>query len=399
MDFRFFTFPSHYMSQVEQFYILAHMGISAIGGLLLLAIWYNIKTRYRKLLVEDDSQQRVDKGLAYLSSALFMWVVAGAWTLLHKTTGLASEQWYYVGLSLCSTGNNLFFLLAISYSAHAPDFLRQHPKNVLRFTILILLVAGSSIVLFLGLPEDASGSWRMLGNLPDVLLSGLLSLLLMYILYQTFQHRKLTLVAIISVATILLMLASQLPEVIPALDNPFVSNLLRLVAKTSLISIFLVLATTWVIQLASTPTTSEIAIEFHDWGLVKLTIPSKNILGQTLDFGSKTTQYRNLLKFAIRRKCGKGESQCIVVGSGGELKSQTYLSRIIVNLNDILQPEEENRLDRKDLFTFIGQGQYRLRVLPENIRVEPNLLTEFTNEAEDAQYSELVTDCNNNHES
>ena len=140
------------MSQVEQFYILAHMGISAIGGLLLLAIWYNIKTRYRKLLVEDDSQQRVDKGLAYLSSALFMWVLAGAWTLLHKTTGLASEQWYYVGLSLCSTGNNLFFLLAISYSSHAPDFLRQHPKNVLRFTMLILLVAGSSIALFLGLP-------------------------------------------------------------------------------------------------------------------------------------------------------------------------------------------------------------------------------------------------------
>ena len=132
--------------------------------------------------------------------------------------------------------------------------------------------------------------------------------------------------AIISVGTILLMLASQLPEVIPALDNPFLSSLLRLVAKTSLISIFLVLATTWVIQLASTPTSSEIAIEFHDWGLVKLTIPSKNILGQTLDFGSKTTQYRNLLKFAIRRKCGRGEGQCIVVGSGGGLVGSEALA-------------------------------------------------------------------------
>ena len=383
------------MSPVEQFYILAHIGISAIGGMLLLAIWYNIQSRYRKLLVEDDSQQRVDKGLAYLSSALFMWVVAGAWTWLHHSAGLASEQWYYVGLSLCSTGNNLFFLLAISYSAHAPDFLRQHPKNVLRFTVLILAVAGSSIALFLGLPMDDAGHWRTLGNLPDVLLSGFLSLLLLLILYRTFQHRKLTLVAVISVATIVLMLASQLPEVVPALDNPFASNLVRLVAKTSLIGIFLVLATTWVIQLASTPTSSEIAIEFHDWGRVKLTIPSKNMLGQTLEFGSKTTQYRNLLKFAIRRKCGRGEQQCIVVGSGGELKSQTYLSRIIVNLNDILQPEEENRLDRKDLFTFIGQGQYRLRVLPENIRIEANLLTEFTNEAENAQYAKLVTDCNN----
>ena len=97
------------MTSVEHFYILAHMGISAIGGLLLLAIWYNIKTRYRKLLVEDDSQQRVDKGLAYLSSALFMWVLAGGWTWLYKSTEVVSEQWYYVGLSLCSTGNNLFF--------------------------------------------------------------------------------------------------------------------------------------------------------------------------------------------------------------------------------------------------------------------------------------------------
>ena len=64
----------------------------------------------------------------------------------------------------------------------------------------------------------------------------------MVILYKTFKHRKLTLVAVLSVATIVLMLASQVPEILPQNDHAFAGNLVKLVSKTSLIAIFLVLA-------------------------------------------------------------------------------------------------------------------------------------------------------------
>lgn len=382
------------MREVEQFYILAHMLISAIGAILLLAIWYNIKTRYRRLLEEDNSHQRVDKGLVYLSSALIVWVVSGTWTWVHSDFGFGSELVYQSGLALCSTANNLFILLALSCFSYAPAFLRQHKKNVFRLTVLIIVVAGSSIGLTFGFGAQSSVGGLVIGNLPDVLLSGFLSYLLMFSLYATFHHRKLPVVGVISVVVILLMFVSQLPEIFFFPDGSFANNLIKIVAKTSLISIFLVLATTWVIQLATTPFSSEMTIHFQDWSLIKITIPSKNILGQTLDFGSKTTQYRNLFKFAIRRKCGQGEAQLMLVGAAGELKSQTYLSRIIDNINGILEQEDDRKLDRKDLFTFVGQGQYRLRILPENIQIEENLLHEFTKASENQAYQDLVNQHN-----
>jgi hypothetical protein len=111
-----------------------------------------------------------------------------------------------------------------------------------------------------------------------------------------------------------------------------------------------------------------------------------------VDFGSKTTQYKNLLKFAIRRKHAEGSQQCLEIYAGGELKSQTYLTRIIDNINQILNLQELKKLERRDLFTFIGNGKYRLRVLSENITIDDTLLEEFIKAPENKGYSDL---CNN----
>ena len=67
------------MTELSQFHILAQIFISLIGGVLLLAIWYNIQSRFRRQLEEDDTQKRIDKGLLYLSLAMFVWVGAGIW--------------------------------------------------------------------------------------------------------------------------------------------------------------------------------------------------------------------------------------------------------------------------------------------------------------------------------
>jgi hypothetical protein len=153
----------------------------------------------------------------------------------------------------------------------------------------------------------------------------------------------------------------------------------------------LVLATSWVIELASTPKPNEMMISFMDWSLVKITIPSKKVFGVTIEFGSKTTQYINLLKFAVRRKYGSETSQSMLIGLGGEINNQTYLSRIIDNVNEILKLEDDQKLDRKDLFTFIGQGKYRLRIIPENIKIDETLLREFVNGDGNREYQSMVS--------
>ncbi len=79
-----------HMTDVVTFHILAHIIISFTGALLLLAIWYNISDRFKQILQEDNSPKRVDKGLLYLSLAIFVWVAAGFWAYLGNRIGFFS---------------------------------------------------------------------------------------------------------------------------------------------------------------------------------------------------------------------------------------------------------------------------------------------------------------------
>lgn len=376
------------MSDVTQFHNLSHIFISLIGAVLLLAIYYNISTRYRKILDEEGSHKRVDRGLLYLSLAMFVWVVAGIWAYAGAHYGFSNGFVYAAGVNLLSIVNNMFLLLALFYFYYAPEFIYGNKKSVKVILSIIVLVALSTLIIF-QYTDDAIYQDIKLNSLPDLLLSGFLSGVLAVSLYRTFDNRNLKVVAILSVLVVGLIFYSQLPEVFLSMDNGFVNQLIKIIAKTSLISIFLVLATTWVIQLANTPTVNEMQLRFDDWSLIKLSIPSKNLNDVKIDFGSKTTQYKNLLKFAIRRKYGEGEDQSILVGAAGEIKNQTYLSRIIENIKDIHPMTEGEELERKDLFTFIGDGRYRLRMLPEHIIIDETLLQEFVKSPEHKCYELL----------
>ncbi len=369
------------MHEVIRFHILAHIFISLIAGILMLAIWGNIQKRFREVLAEDNSQIRIDKGLLFLSLAMFVWVCSGAWAYIGNVFHYGNMTTQRSGNIIFSLLNSYFVLLAISYCNEAPRFIYQHKQNIRK-----LVIGFSSIQLIflllplIGLPSSIFGIF--VPGLPDWFFSGLITYWLGISFYKAFVNRGLKVVAYIAIATILLMFISQLPVVFLYFEDGFFTNLLRIIAKSSLICIFLVMATSWVIQLAHTPKPNEMMIKFMDWSLVKITIPSKGLFNQTINFGSKTTQYKNLLKFAVRRKSGEGEGQNIVVSLGGEIPNQTYLSRIIENINDILQLKEDQKLERKDLFTFVGQGQYRLRILPENITIDETLFQEFQKNSE-----------------
>jgi len=374
------------MTEVAKFYILSHICISFIGGVLLLALWYNIRNRFSQLLEEDESQKRVDKGLLYLSFAMFVWVLSGCWIYGGTVINYTQTQSYNIAVNLFSIVNNMFLLLALFYFYYAPGFIYHNIKNIKKIIVVIILTSIITFILPFVLGENNIVKNIRISGIPDLLLSAFLCYLLGVSFYRTFAHRGLKIIGIISVLVILLTFVSQISEVFLIFGNDFSNNFIKIIAKTSLISIFLVLATTWVIQLASTPKPNEITIHFLDWSLVKLNIPTKNIYDQTIDFGSKTTQYKNLLKFAIRRKYAEGDSQSIPVNLGGEIKNQTYLTRIIENINDILQLDDSQKLDRRDLFTFIGESKYRLRIVPNNISIDKTLLEEFSESAENKDY-------------
>tara|TARA_R110000823_G_scaffold311718_2_gene437698 strand:+ start:101519 stop:102664 length:1146 start_codon:yes stop_codon:yes gene_type:complete len=374
------------MTEVAKFYILSHICIAFIGGILLLALWYNIRARFRQLLEEDDSQKRVDKGLLYLSCAMFVWVLSGCWIFGGTIFNTTETRGYQLAINLFSIVNNMFLLLALFYFYYAPKFIYHNKKNIKKIIWVIIFTSVITFALPFILKESNVVNGIRISAVPDLLLSAFLCYLLGVSFFRTFVYRGLKIIGYISVLVILLIFVSQISEVFLTFGNDFSNNFIKIIAKTSLISIFLVLATTWVIRLASTPKPNEITIHFLDWSLVKLNIPTKNIYDQTIDFGSKTTQYKNLLKFAIRRKYAEGDSQTIPVNLGGEIKNQTYLTRIIENINDILQLDDSQKLDRRDLFTFIGESKYRLRIVPNNISIDKRLLEEFSESAENKDY-------------
>ena len=369
------------MHQVTQFHNLSHIFISFIGAILLLAIYSNIRKRFRAILEEDSSIKRVDKGLLYLSFGMLVWVVSGMWAYASNYFSFAQSTMYQIGVNLLSTINNLFWLLALFYFYDAPKFIYRNEKNVKIIAIIIVIVAVLTVLLSFFVGNQTYFGIK-LAAVPDVLLTTFLCYLMAVSFYRTFMYRDLKVVAVIAVLVILLLFVSQLPDVFVGLNNMFVNQLIRIITKTSLVAIFLVLATSWVIQLANTPKPNELRIKFLDWSLIQLSVPSKGIYEQTIDFGSKTTQYKNLLNFGYRRKYNEATKQCIVVNSGGEIKSQTYLTRIIDNINTILELDNDTKLERKDLITFVGESKYRLRMLPEHIFIDDALLTEFQKKIE-----------------
>ena len=379
------------MADVNKFYILAHIVISFTGAVLLLAIWYHINSRFKRVLQDENGPKRVDRGLLHLSIAIFVWVVSGCWAYAGTAFGFSHATFFKTVNSLFSITNDLFLFFALCYADHAPQFIQKNKRNRNRVIGLFTVMALLTCIIPLLPGEATTMSGIRIAALPDLMLSGLLAVLLILTFYRTFASRELKTVAVVSALAIVFIFVSVLPEVFPKLYSDFTTNLIKITSKTSFIAITLVLATSWVIQLASTPKPNEMMISFLDWSLVKITIPSKSIFEATIEFGSKTTQYVNLLKFAVRRKYGNEASQSIMIGSGGEINNQTYLSRIIDNMNDLLKVEEDQKLDRKDLFTFIGQGKYRLRIIPANIRIDEALLREFVLSPGNQEYKSIVT--------
>lgn len=366
------------------FYFISEFLIALTGGFLLLAIWFAINKQFKQKLASEIAVKRFDKGLLYLSLSVFVWAFSAGITLVNIHLHL--NAWFIkTSQNLFSILNSFFLILALYYLDNAPKYLYNNKKSTTRILLFFVFLTVLSFALAIFFGDTIKSKGIRLNAIPDLLLSAILSWFLIVSLYRTFSNRKMQSVAIISVLSVLLLFVSQLPFVFEIKAFSFQNDLIKLISKSTLIGVFLVLGTSWVLELSQLPEATQMKINFTDWNQLELSIPSKNILHQKIEFGKKTTQFNNLLKFAVRRKFAPEKAMCIEVYNGGEIPSQTYLSRIIDNLNDILNLENDRKLHRNDLFTFIGQAKYRLRFLPEHIEIDKALLNEFVeNIAEDA---------------
>lgn len=373
----------------HHFYLISELLISLIGGFLLLAIWLTIQKQFKQKLSNEISIKRLDKGLLYLSLSVFVWAFSSLITLFNNVLEL-NEWTNIVSQNLFSILNSLFLILALFYLDNAPQYLYNNKKSTKRIILFLIALSLISILLALFFKETINSYSIRFNTIPDLILSAVLAWFLIISFYRTFLNRKMFAVAFISVLAIVLLFLSQIPFVFHIQSFDFYTDLIRLIAKSTLIAVFLVLGTSWVIELSQLPEATTMKIHFTDWNQLVLSIPSKNIINQKIEFGSKTTQFNNLLKFAIRRKYAPDDEMCIEVYNGGELPSQTYLSRIIDNINQILELKNENKLSRNDLFTFIGQAKYRLRFLADHITIDSALLKEFIHNADNEKYKQFL---------
>lgn len=373
----------------HEFYLVSEIFISLIGGVLLLAIWMAVQKQFKSQLMHEVTIKRVDKGLLYLSLSLFVWSLSGVITFFNLEYTL--NNWLILlSQNVFSIFNSLFLILTLFFLDHAPNYLYNNKKNVFRVIVSLVALSLVSFVLALTFNDTVSTFGIRYSAIPDLLLSAILSWFLGTALFKTFKARQMIVVSYIALVSILLIFISQLPQVVHVESVLFYSDLIKIVAKTGLISIFLVLGTSWVIELSQTPNVTYMKINFTDWNQLTISIPSKGIINQSIEFGNKTTQFNNLLKFGIRRKFANEKNMCISVFNGGEIQSQTYLSRIVDNINEVLNLDAEGKIKRNDLFTFIGQGKYRLRFIPEYITIDSALLNEFIHNTSNKDYLGFV---------
>jgi len=371
------------------FYLVSEIFISLIGGVLLLAIWMAVQRQFKNQFIHEITVKRVDKGLLYLSLSLFVWSFSGVITFFNMEYTI--NNWLILlSQNVFSIFNSLFLILTLFFLDHAPEYLYNNKKNVGKVIISLVALSLLSFVLALTFNDTVSTYGVRYSAIPDLVLSAILSWFLGTALFKTFKARQMVVVAYIALCSIVLIFISQVPQVFHIESFLFYIDLIKIISKTGLISIFLVLGTSWVIELSQRPNVTYMKINFTDWNQLIISIPTKGIINQTIEFGNKTTQFNNVLKFAIRRKFADEKNMCISVFNGGEIQSQTYLSRIVDNINEILSLDSESKIKSNDLFTFIGQGKYRLRFIPKYITIDPALLNEFIHNTSNTDYLRFV---------
>lgn len=370
---------------LNKLYASSIIAIGIFIGLILIAIWIRSKKANNNTSINEE--KLYDYGLLWLGCAILCWVLAGIWSVLYDII-VSEENVFYHGVrSFISTFNNAFFLLSLPYFDHGPEKLniiqnyKRWPLAVISFSILISTI--SIILILLKNPLE-------IYLIPEVIYSIFTILILGATLVITFYNRDFKLLIFFTCLSIGIMLFSQLPEVWPWLSiklpmSGWIFHFLRLVSKTTIMTILLALAMSWLETEAKRSTSREMSIHItgieKNKGVAIITIPPK-INKEHVNFNQSPFEY--LLKFLIRRITGEGlQSSWLNVKK--DLHDPANIRRIINEIDCKVKPE----ILRTDLFENDFHGNYRIRIDSDNIEIDIEKLNEYP------RYREIIKELRN----
>ncbi|MCB0644546.1 MAG: hypothetical protein KDC44_23035 [Phaeodactylibacter sp.] len=219
------------------FYGYWQLAACLFASAALLAIWWHI------------GRKQGDFGQVWLALSVLCWSVSGgvevyfaerALAIPPRSLNIQLEGWR----SILSLFNSLFILLALPWFRYIPQAIEPLIKSKY-WNLIVGLPFVFSLLPTVSRMFTAS-NYVVIGEL-DVYYAFLTLLFLGYVLWASFEKRRLPLLAWLSVVCILITFIAQLYKLS---DSPVNMVLFSAIFKTSLIMLFFALALSWVKELA-----------------------------------------------------------------------------------------------------------------------------------------------------
>ena len=301
----------------------------------------------------DPGGQR-DPTWLWLGNATLVWALIGmlGWAY-------SNSSWFVLTRIVSSTLNSAFLLLSIGYFDYGDygitgrigaTLKKFEASRSWRGSVVLLSLLVAAIVMAVSFAVKASPEVQAL---PDCILSILTLVVLEVAIYESFKGRGFPILQYVSVAIVALTVVSQLPEMGIAMSE--LRWPLLLVTKTTLIFLFLALATSSATQKGEFPldglelTGRPVDERFF---VVKLWIKGES---KPREARVRDTYYHVLVEMARSRK--ENPDGYFNLQKAGYYPE--YLKRLALAL----------RLERPQLFDNNRSGGYRLRVDPGKIEV------------------------------
>ena len=225
--------------------------------------------------------------------------------------------------------------------------------------IMIAFITGSFISL------DSNHGFKYY-YIPDNTLSVITLSVMGWVLYKTFYNRNFKITAYLSSFIIMVTLYAQLLQPFPTIfqiNLPYAIEISLLSSKVSLMCVFFALSSSWIYERED--------LDAKTFGMAINLLDMKDMNNKfpiTLKYPGKYEDYKNfqfsdqlffvLFKFCYTRKRN--------INYGWLDKDEYYYSEYVKRIAD------EFKLNQIDIFENCA-GQYRIRILPENIFINDKL--------------------------
>ncbi|MFT6706807.1 MAG: hypothetical protein ACJATF_001644 [Flavobacteriales bacterium] len=218
------------------FYGWWQLTVCLFAFLALMAIWYHIGRR------------KEDFGQIWLGLSILCWSLSGGLEVCFAQMALNGMEINTAllegGRSILSLLNSLFILLSLPWFRYTPRLLAPFIKSK-HWNLIVGLPFLFSLLPTIS--KMVSGQSLQLMSELDVYYSVLTLGILGYVLWESFQKRRLTMLAYLSVICILITFVAQVYKLTDLQINQI---LLAAIFKSALIMIFFALALSWVKDLS-----------------------------------------------------------------------------------------------------------------------------------------------------